>query len=34
MYTTCINANQQTNDIFDDAFVCLQVIVHCEYMKK
>ena len=28
MYTPCINTNQQTNDIFHDNFVCLQVIVH------
>ena len=34
MYTTCINTNQQTKDIFYDNFVCFQVIVHCEYMKK
>ena len=32
MYTPCINTNQQTNDISYDIFVCLQVIVHCEYM--
>ena len=34
MYTPCVNTNQQTNDIFYDICVCLQVIVHCEYMKK
>ena len=32
MYTPYINANQQTHDIFYDIFVCLQVIVHYEYM--
>ena len=34
MYTPCINTNQQTNDNFNDNFVCLQMIAHCEYMKK
>ena len=34
MYTPFINTNQQTNGIFYDNLVCLQVIVHCEYIKK
>ena len=34
MYTPCVNTNKQINYIFYDIFVCLQVIVHCEYIKK
>ena len=36
MNTPCINTNQQTNDfiLFYYNFVCLQVIVYFEYMKK
>ena len=34
MYTHCINTNQQTNGIFYDNFVCLQVIVHWVHEKS